>query len=193
MFTQGPRTTQQGRGGLGVGLALVRNLVTIHGGSVEAYSAGSGAGSEFVVRLPLAAAPMASAVPLSPQAPHEVVRKRIIVVDDNDDQVQSLAMLLTMMGHTVKIATSGHEAIEKAIEFRPDVMLIDLGMPGMEGDEVARRLRARPETEHVFLVAQTGWGGDTDRLRSKEAGFDDHLVKPVTMVRLEQVLSGTRS
>ncbi len=188
MFTQGPRTTQQGRGGLGVGLALVQNLVAMHGGSVEAHSAGLGEGSEFIVRLPLSAAPNEDPAPVVPRAQHEMVRKRIIVVDDNDDQVESLAMLLTMMGHTVERAASGPEAIEQAVAFKPDVMLIDIGMPGMEGDEVARRLRELPETRNVRLVAQTGWGGDVDRLRSKEAGFDVHLVKPVTPETLEEIL-----
>jgi CheY-like chemotaxis protein len=105
--------------------------------------------------------------------------ERIIVVDDNDDQVHSLAMLLTMMGHTVSQATSGPEAIAQALEFRPDVMLVDIGMPGMEGYEVARRIREKPGMQNVLLVAQTGWGGDIERQRSKEAGFDDHLVKPL--------------
>jgi two-component system CheB/CheR fusion protein len=113
---------------------------------------------------------------------------RIVVVDDNDDQVESLAMLLTMMGHTVHRATNGPEAIEKAMVYRPDLMLIDIGMPGMEGYEVARRIREQPDLRNVVLIAQTGWGGDVDRERSKEAGFDEHLVKPVTLTHLEEVL-----
>jgi PAS domain S-box-containing protein len=188
MFTQGPRTTQQGRGGLGVGLALVQNLVAMHGGSVEAHSAGPGEGSEFIVRLPLAAAPVEEDTPEARLAYGEVLRKRIIVVDDNDDQVQSLSMLLTMMGHTVRRAGSGPEALEQAMVFQPDVMLIDIGMPGMGGYEVARRLRSRAEMRDVLLVAQTGWGGDVDRQRSREAGFDAHLVKPVTPATLEDLL-----
>jgi CheY-like chemotaxis protein len=189
MFTQGPRTTMQGRGGLGVGLALVRNLVLMHGGSVGAYSAGPGQGSEFTVRLPLAVSPTATgrSVPDRKESV-DIPPRRIIVVDDNDDQVESLAMLLSMMGHTVEHATSGPEAIEKAREFRPDLMLIDIGMPEMEGYEVARRLRGYPETSDVFLVAQTGWGSDIDRKRSREAGFDQHLVKPLTPANLEEVL-----
>ena len=189
MFTQGPRTTQQGRGGLGVGLALVRNLIQMHGGSVHAYSAGAGEGSEFVVRLPRAEPPPAARWE-SPGSGEQgsISRKQIVVVDDNDDQVQSLAMLLTMMGHTVHRAASGPEAIEKAIEFRPDLMLIDIGMPGMEGYEVARRIRERPELQQVVLVAQTGWGGDSDRQRSREAGFDSHLVKPLSLGDLYDVL-----
>ena len=189
MFTQGPRTTHQGRGGLGVGLALVRNLVEMHGGTVKAYSAGPGEGAEFVVRLPLGTLP--ANTPVKTMAAWDrgsVTSKRIIVVDDNDDHVHSLSMLLTMMGHTVSQATSGPEAIAKAMEFRPDVMLVDIGMPGMEGYEVARRIREKPDLQSVLLVAQTGWGGDIERQRSREAGFDDHLVKPLTPAALGEVL-----
>ena len=188
MFTQGPRTTQQGRGGLGVGLALVQNLVAMHGGSVEAHSDGLGEGSEFIVMLPLAGAPNEEPEAVEHHERGDILRRRILVVDDNDDMVESLAMLLTMMGHTVESAASGPEAIRQAITFRPDVMLIDIGMPGMEGYEVARRLRQNPDTRDVHLIAQTGWGGDVDRQRSKDAGFDAHLVKPVTPATLEDVL-----
>ena len=189
MFTQGPRTTQQGRGGLGVGLALVRNLVAMHGGTVEAFSAGPGEGSEFAVNLPLAPSPLETPVrPRSAWSRDNVARKRIIVADDNDDQVESLAMLLRLMGHTVSVASSGHEAIEQATHSQPDLMLVDIGMPGMDGYEVARRIRQTPQLRHVLLVAQTGWGGDVDRERSAAAGFDAHLVKPVTPATLEEVL-----
>jgi PAS domain S-box-containing protein len=189
MFTQGPRTTQQGRGGLGVGLALVRNLVEMHGGSVTAFSAGPGTGSEFVVRLPLAASPrQVQDTSGEDQENRPVTQKRVMVVDDNDDQVQSLAMLLTMMGHTVDHAASGPEAIERALEFRPNLMLIDIGMPGMLGYEVARAIRDCPELKHVMLVAQTGWGGELDRQRSNEAGFHHHLVKPLSLPSLEEIL-----
>jgi len=188
MFTQGPRTTQQGRGGLGVGLALVRNLVNMHGGVVEAHSSGPGEGSEFVVKLPLVAAPGAAISTTTQRDLATVTRKRIIVVDDNDDQVQSLATLLTMMGHDVALAANGQDAIDRAIRFQPDLMLIDIGMPGMEGYEVARRIRERPDMQNILLVAQTGWGGDVERQRSKEAGFDDHLVKPLTPTTLEEVI-----
>jgi len=170
-----------------VGLALVRNLVKMHGGIVDAHSSGPGEGSEFVVKLPLTLPPGAS-VPAVAERQNAVSRKRIIVVDDNDDQVQSLAMLLTMMGHDVAQAANGHDAIERAIRFKPDLMLIDIGMPGMEGYDVARQIRERPDTRSIRLVAQTGWGGDVDRQRSKDAGFDDHLVKPLTPTTLEEVI-----
>lgn len=189
MFTQGPRTTQQGRGGLGVGLALVRSIVQMHGGSVQAHSDGPGTGSEFVVRLPMASPPAASSANESASQVHTTRSRRVIVVDDNDDQVQSLATLLALMGHTVRQAANGVEAIERALDFRPDVMLIDIGMPEMPGYEVARKIRERPELQDVRLVAQTGWGGDADRQRSRAAGFDDHLVKPLTPAALEEVLN----
>jgi PAS domain S-box-containing protein len=189
MFTQGPRTTQQGRGGLGVGLALVRSLVELHGGTVEAHSAGPGEGSEFVVRLPLAdVVREPTPQPRPAIGDDDVARKRVIVVDDNDDQVQSLAMLLSLMGHSVSLAHSGPEALDLASSFRPDVMLIDIGMPGMGGYEVARRVRELPGMGNVLLIAQTGWGSDVDRQRSTDAGFDDHLVKPVTPATLEEVM-----
>jgi two-component system CheB/CheR fusion protein len=187
MFTQGPRNTQQGRGGLGVGLALVRSLVEMHGGSVEAHSEGPQKGSEFVIRLPLTAAPEVPSRSTA-SSPAGGPAKRILVVDDNDDQVQSLAMLLSLMGHTVAQASNGAEAIERAGEFQPDVMLVDIGMPGMQGYEVARRIREEPRLRKVVLVAQTGWGGEEDRRRSKEAGFDGHLVKPLTLATLDEVL-----
>jgi PAS domain S-box-containing protein len=190
MFTQGPRTTQQGRGGLGVGLALVRNLVEMHDGTVEAYSAGPGEGSEFAVKLPLADGPREKTPANAHEAHGSIPRKRIVVADDNDDQVQSLAMLLTMMGHTVTVAMNGPDTLEQAMLLKPDLMLIDIGMPGMEGYEVARRIREQPDLRHVVLIAQTGWGGDVDRQRSKDAGFDGHLVKPVTPAMLEEVLRG---
>ena len=192
MFTQGPRTTHQGRGGLGVGLALVRNIVEMHGGTVDAYSAGPGEGSEFVVKLPLAEGPRESTPPDAHRAHGGISPMSIVVVDDNDDQVESLSMLLTLMGHTVHLARNGPEAIEKAMVFHPDLMLIDIGMPGMEGYEVARRIREQPDLRNVVLIAQTGWGGDDDRERSRDSGFDDHLVKPVTLSRLEEVLRSVR-
>ena len=145
MFTQGPRTTQQGRGGLGVGLALVRNLVEMHGGTVDAYSAGPGEGSEFVVKLPLADGPREITPPdAHPAHGLALLRKRIVVVDDNDDQVQSLAMLLSMMGHTVNSRRTARRRSSRRMVFQPDLMLIDIGMPGMEGYEVARRIREQP-------------------------------------------------
>ena len=187
MFTQGPRTTAQGRGGLGVGLALVKSLVEMHGGTVAAISEGIGKGSEFVVRLPADK----RRVLRTPRKPEDesTSSRRILVVDDNDDQVASLSTLLEVMGHRVEVASTGEEAIAKASEFRPDLMLVDIGLPGIAGYEVARRIREDPDLQDVVLVAQTGWGSDEDRRRSKEAGFDRHLVKPVSRGTLQEILS----
>jgi two-component system CheB/CheR fusion protein len=187
LFTQGPRSTQQGRGGLGVGLSLVKSLVEMHGGAVEARSDGPQKGSEFIARFPQAPAPEQSA-PDDDVLHVAVAPKRILIVDDNDDQVESLAMLLSLMGHHVTRASNGPEAIERAVELKPDLMLVDIGMPGMQGYEVARRIREEKSLENVTLVAQTGWGGEEDRRRSAEAGFDRHLVKPVTLETLDEVV-----
>jgi signal transduction histidine kinase/CheY-like chemotaxis protein len=188
MFTQGPRSTQQGRGGLGVGLALVRSLAELHGGTADVRSDGVGHGSEFIVVLPLSAQEPEERRKTPRRSSRRTSQRRILVVDDNDDQVLSLAMLLTLQGHTVEHATSGREALERAAEFKPDIALVDLGMPDLNGLEVARRIRELPGLRNVVLVAQTGWGSDDDRKRSAEAGFDIHLVKPVTATALDEVV-----
>jgi two-component system CheB/CheR fusion protein len=189
MFIQGHQGLDNRRSGLGVGLALVRTLVTMHGGTVEAHSAGVGQGSEFVVRLPLAA-PSAAALPPS-KSPKRVptVSRRVLVVDDNLDQAVSLGKLLEMMGHEVHVTYDGLRALDAAEEFRPEVALIDIGLPGIDGYELARRLRRSPHLEHTVLVAQTGWGQPSDQLLSEQAGFDFHLVKPVAPERLIEILA----
>jgi two-component system CheB/CheR fusion protein len=188
MFTQGPRSTQQGRGGLGVGLSLVKSLVEMHGGKVEVHSAGPNMGSEFIVHLPTVSGPDEVMDDQDDVTHSAVAPRRILVVDDNDDQVDSLAMLLSMLGHHVARASNGAEALVRAAEFKPDLMLVDIGMPGMEGYEVARRIREDKSLGSVTLVAQTGWGGEEDRRRSAEAGFDRHLVKPVALSTLDEVV-----
>ena len=191
MFTQVNRAARASQSGLGIGLTLVRNLVEMHGGAVEAHSEGSGKGSEFVVRLPLAqpheatgagAAP-AEAAPCVPASP-----RRVLVVDDNIDAAESLGRLLRLMGNQVKTAHDGPSALEMAASFIPDIVLLDIGLPGMDGHEVARRLRLLPSLQKAVLVAQTGWGQDEDRRRSREAGFNHHLVKPVSAAALQAVL-----
>jgi PAS domain S-box-containing protein len=174
----------EGAEGLGIGLALVKGLVSRHGGTVTARSDGIGKGSEFAVTLPLAA-PAPGAAPGVVHATGEsgrgpVHERRVLVVDDNVDAAESLAVILRIDGHDVRTAHDGEHAVLLAAEFRPHVMLLDLGMPKLSGYEVARRVRARPSGESVFLVACTGWGQPEDRRRSKEAGFDHHLVKPVS-------------
>jgi PAS domain S-box-containing protein len=189
MFVQGAAADTEARGGLGIGLSLVKSLVELHGGTVEAHSAGAGAGSEFVVRLPLVSAPTQSANAVNAEEPRvEVSRRRILVVDDNVDAAESLAMLLELEGHDVAIAHSGQAALEAVRTSPPEWMFLDIGMPVMDGHEVARELRADPRFKKIVLVALTGWGQDEDRRRSKEAGFDHHVVKPVEPSVLQKLL-----
>ena len=191
MFTQVNRFAHASQTGLGIGLTLVRNLVEMHGGAVEAHSEGSGTGSEFVVRLPLAkreeitgrGAETAEAAPGAPAS-----ARRVLVVDDNIDAAESLGRLLRLMGNQVRTAHDGPSALETAASFIPDVVLLDIGLPGMDGHEVARRLRLLSGLQEAVLVAQTGWGQDEDRRRSREAGFNHHLVKPVSVAALQAVL-----
>ena len=193
MFTQADRTRSQVQDGLGIGLALVKRLVELHGGSVEARSEGEGRGSEFILRLPLAGKQLP--VPVQPSAAvrgKTALAHRILVIDDNQDAASSLAMLLRVLGNEVKTANDGPTALEIFPEFRPSVVLLDLGMPGMSGYEVAARLRALPEFDNATLVALTGWGQADDRRRTQEAGFDQHLIKPVSLDTLQILLTDSR-
>jgi signal transduction histidine kinase len=196
IFAQVDRSLERARDGLGLGLALVKNLVKLHGGTVEARSAGPGQGSEFVVRLPLQfgsqpALPRNDPSDLEPVA---TAACRILVVDDNRDSAKSLTMLLKLMGHEVDTAHDGLEAVGRAAKFQPDVILLDIGMPGLNGYEAARRIREQQPRSGVRLVALTGWSQDEDRRRSEQAGFDAHLVKPVNLSALKKLLAewGTR-
>jgi PAS domain S-box-containing protein len=181
-FVQVERRDAGGSGGIGIGLALAKALVELHGGSIRAESAGLGQGSCFVVRL----ARVAALESVAPAGAAQARRKprRLLLVDDNFDAAMSQALLLRHLGHEVETAFSGPAALEKASAFRPEVVLLDIGMPGMDGFEVARRLRASPLGRDVMIVAQTGWGQDVDRRRSREAGFDAHLAKPVDLDEL---------
>lgn len=188
MFRQVDSTQERSHGGLGIGLTLVKNLVEMHFGTVEVRSDGAGRGSEFVLRLPVAQAPeKLSTDPVSETA--KIDRRRILVVDDNLDSAESLAMLLKHAGHEIRTAHDGLEALEAAEAFRPDVILLDIGMPKLNGIEVARRIRKKPWGGSIVLVALTGWGQQEDRARSREAGFDDHLVKPVEHATLTRLLA----
>jgi PAS domain S-box-containing protein len=198
MFTQADRTLQRAQGGLGIGLTLVNRLVKMHGGTIQAQSKGPGQGSEFTVRLPLA--PIHSEVPRPEEKPdgdlridHKVKARRILVVDDNIDSAESLGLLLRTMGHEVQTAHDGPRALEAAKRFRPEVILMDIGLPGMSGHEVGRQLRSMDETKHSLLIAQTGWGQDEDRRRSTEAGFDFHFVKPVDPQALQELLAKSKA
>lgn len=188
LFNQGDRASNRAEGGLGIGLTLVRKLVELHGGSVVASSAGVGQGSEFTVRLP-AISPSQAAQPVAATAKASTRPLRILVVDDNVDSAESMAMLLRLQKHHVETAHSGPEAVEAALAAPPDVLLLDIGLPGMDGYEVARDLRAQPQTRAAVLVALTGYGQPQDRQRSAEAGFDHHLVKPVEPESLNGILA----
>ncbi len=188
MFTQVDRNLERSQGGLGVGLSIVRQLVQMHGGEVEARSDGLGTGSEFVVRLPVASSIVADE-PAAPAAVHPAPRQRILVVDDNLDAAQSLAELLTMMGNETLTAHDGLQALDVAAAFRPDVMLLDIGMPKLDGYEVGRRIRQQAWGKDMVLIAMTGWGREEDKRLSLEAGLDFHLVKPVLPADLEKLLA----
>ena len=198
MFRQADSTLERNRGGLGIGLALVKSLVELHGGSVEASSAGLGQGSMFTVRLPLApvstiTAEMRPAANETNQRPAQSRKsKRILIVDDNKLQAQSLGLLVQLWGYEVRLAYDGPGALAALGEFSADVALIDIGLPGISGYEVARQIRERPQWRHMTLIAQTGWGRDSDRDNSGQAGFDHHFTKPLNHEALEKVLDQTQ-
>jgi PAS domain S-box-containing protein len=187
MFSQVSSREVRGTDGLGIGLSLVRTLVQMHGGTVRAFSEGPGRGSRFTVRLPLAEGSVvaASAVPC-PTAQSR--GQRVLVVDDNTDAAASLALLLEMEGYEVRTAADGQEAIEQVRTFEPQLIFMDLAMPRLDGVEAARRIRNLPQGEHVRLVALTGWGQEADRQRTRDAGMDHHLIKPVSLDALQRVL-----
>jgi PAS domain S-box-containing protein len=190
MFAQVDASLERSRGGLGIGLTLVRNLVEMHGGKVEAHSQGTGKGSEFVVRLPVQIRTALRTQRLAPATPDSTSAKyRILVADDNRDSAESLALLLKLMGHETHIAFDGDEAVQVAENIRPDVILLDLGMPNMNGFDACRAIRGAEWGKSVVVIAQTGWGQDDDRRRTLEAGFDDHLVKPVEPAALMRMLA----
>jgi PAS domain S-box-containing protein len=180
LFEQADTSIGRSRGGLGIGLTLVKRIVELHGGSVSATSAGLSQGSEFVVRLPILREqrPITLQAPYQPQYGAKPSGRRILVIDDNVDAASSVEKLLKLWGHEVQAAYNGPDAIEKARTFRPHVVLLDIGMPGMSGYEVARALRAEPGFDGVVITALTGYGQAEDKLRSREAGFNHHLTKP---------------
>jgi PAS domain S-box-containing protein len=191
LFTQVDRSPSRNQGGLGIGLTLVKSLVESHGGSVVAKSPGLNQGSEFIVRLPLAANQRTAAgKPAARAAAGALASRRLLVVDDNRDAANSLGRLLRVLGAEVQIAHSGAEALELLEKFRPVTVLLDIGMPGMDGYEVAQRVRERFDASEVLLIALTGWGQEEDRRRSQAAGFDHHLVKPVDHGVLLTLLAG---
>ena len=189
MFFQSDQAIERAEGGLGVGLSLVRGLVMLHGGSVQARSEGPGKGSEFIVQLPTGA-PLAEALDAEVESdcPVADVGLKILVVDDNRDAADTCAMLLEASGHHVQTAYTGRQALELARTFRPHALLLDIGLPDIDGYQLAQRVRAVPWGRSAVLVAVTGWGQEQDRLRAVEAGFDQHLVKPISAETVESLL-----
>jgi len=190
IFAQGKRVLERSHGGLGIGLSLVRGLVELHGGTVEARSEGPDHGSEFIVRLPVVVERAVEQAPRGNDRKSEFVTKhRVLIVDDLRDSADSLAMLLNVMGHDVHTAYDGEEGVSAAAELKPDVVLLDIGMPKMNGYDACRFIRQQTWGKEMFLVALTGWGQEEDRRRTVEAGFDDHIVKPVDLAELLTLLA----
>jgi signal transduction histidine kinase len=190
IFEQGARTIDRAAGGLGLGLAIVKSIVTLHGGEVRAASGGPGKGSEFCVRLPLLPPRERTAAPPRPAAPaRAAASRRVLIVDDNEDGALLLDFALSKMGHTTRTAFDGPSALEAAVEFLPDVALLDIGLPAMDGYEVARRLRDLLGERTPALIALTGYGQESDRARSRAAGFDRHLVKPVDLAQFPEIFA----
>ncbi|MBV9998480.1 MAG: PAS domain S-box protein [Verrucomicrobia bacterium] len=196
LFVQADRRLDRSVGGLGIGLSLVKQLIELHGGKVDAFSPGRGKGSEFVVRLPVAPNPQTPQTPEAPDAAAEQTARasgpaqlRVLVVDDNVDAADALAAVVHLAGHAAQVAYEGSTALALAPQFKPHLVLLDIGLPGMDGHAVGRALRQRPETKDTVLVAVTGWGQAEDRRKSQEAGFARHLVKPVDPAVLKTVLA----
>jgi PAS domain S-box-containing protein len=191
MFAQATPALERSQSGLGIGLSLVKGVVELHGGRVEARSDGPGQGAEFTVRLPVLIETLVQEAPQGEEdEPPGVAQRRILIVDDLKDSADSLAMLLRMKGHEVHTAYDGEEAVIAAERFRPEVVLLDLGMPKLNGYDACRRIREKSRGKDIFLIALTGWGQDDDRRRTKEAGFNGHMVKPVNPSDLMKVLAG---
>jgi CheY-like chemotaxis protein len=190
IFAQVDASLERSRGGLGIGLTLVKRLTEMHGGTVEAFSEGQDKGSEFVVRLPIVAEPPAQQQPAATECERQPIANpcKVLIVDDSEDTSTSMRTLLHMMGHDTRTAHDGLEAVAVAESYRPDVMLLDISLPKLSGHEVAQRIRRQPWGQAMKLVALTGWAQEEDKRRSREAGFDLHLIKPVEPAELEELL-----
>jgi CheY-like chemotaxis protein len=189
LFVQGDAGLARSRGGLGLGLTLVKRVVELHNGRVEVHSAGAGQGSEFVVRLPSLPAPLAGLGEGSERkAAHNGLALRVLVVEDNRDTAESFMMVLQLGGHDVRMASNASQALELLDDFAPQVAFIDIGLPDIDGYQLASCLRAHPACAHTLLVALTGYGSDSDRRRATQAGFDHHLTKPANYESVERLL-----
>jgi len=193
LFSEGEASIERSEGGLGLGLSLVERLVKLHGGTVTAHSDGAGRGSEFIVRLPLAHEQRPAGEVRPEGAPESRSHCRVLVVDDNEDSVESLAMLLRMLGHEVETAKDAEGGLAALDTFRPNVAILDIGLPKVTGYDLAKQIRERPWGKGVVLVALTGWGQKQHRKRSTEAGFDHHLTKPVEFDVLQQILAAAEA
>ena len=193
MFMQVDRSSDRTQEGLGIGLTLVKRLIEMHGGSIEARSAGEGQGSEFVVHLPIIDKPAVTFSPVPYVAPDSSAQRRILIVDDNHDSADSLAMLFEITGNQTYLAHDGVEAIESIEKYRPEVVVLDIGLPKLDGHEVCRRVREQPWGKDIIIIALTGWGQEDDRRKSEEAGFNGHLVKPVDYDKLLELLASCKS
>jgi two-component system CheB/CheR fusion protein len=186
LFVQGDRRSERSRSGLGIGLTLARRLVEMHGGTVDVHSAGANKGSEFVVRLPIGSPPdseegVAREDVRVPTAVRRNSVKRILIVDDDHDGGDTMRLLLEHSGFEVEVTKDGEAALSRASRFKPDVVLVDIGLPAMDGYEVAKELRKRPATQKALIIAGTGFGSESDIRKSEEAGFDEHMTKPVNL------------
>ncbi len=194
LFTQVDRTLEKAQGGLGVGLSIVKRLIELHGGKVEAHSEGPGMGSEFTIRLPVVeAAKHLKQLDGGEGVSRPAARFRVLVADDNLDAANSLALMLRFMGSEVRTVHDGLSALETAAAFKPDMIVLDIGMPKLNGYDTCRLIREQPWGKDVLLAALTGWGQDEDRRRSREVGFDEHLVKPIEPEMLEKLLARVKT
>lgn len=191
LFAQGDRSLARSEGGLGIGLTIVKKLVEMHGGNIVARSAGVGRGSEFTIRLPAAKRPAFTEVNASGSNVAANKKARVLIVDDNIDTARGMERLLKLTGHETATADDGREALQVARVFRPEFILLDIGLPGMDGYEVAARMREEEWCKNAVIVAVSGYGQDEDRRRSTEAGFDHHLIKPLDHDALLSLISPT--